>query len=233
MTPKLFIGLSFCLLLIPPSAKGQSSEDNALRELKNRAVRIINSTMTALGERTQEFNSRMASMNEARPLEAKNLDSILVSNNISGALQFIEYLKSYQKFGDSLSRALEDSLEALKEETPTGAEEQAFDAFGESFLADHKAWNKYIGTLRDLYSEVLDALLYLQRTDHSMVHEQVQFKSAKDAAAYNKLMKPIEVTVKESKKAIEESKKATEWANQKIAEIGGGPPPAKKSKKKK
>ncbi len=230
---KFILSVSLCLIGMAPAARAQSSEDALLQDLKNRATRIIDTTMKTLGDRTAEFNSHMADMNEARPLEVKNLDSANIAQNISRTLQFIQYLKDYRAVDDGISLALEDSLEALRQETPTGAEEKAFDAVGESYAADHKGWNKYIGTLSELYSGVLDALIFLQSAPHTIAKDKLEFKTAKEAATYNKLMKPIDAAVRESKKAFEESKKATEWANQKITELNGTSSTTPKKKKKK
>ena len=220
-TVATFAGVLAVSFLLSSNARAQAPEDLARQDIQNRINRVIDSTMKIVGDQASDFNARIAAINEARPLELQNFDSVQIATNISRVLQFVDYLTQFRTADDSLSRMLEDSLFVLHEGIPESRDRKTLEAFQESYAADRKAFNKYVATLRKLYSEVLDALLFMQHANYEVQNNQLQFKSSKDIAEYRKLMKPIDATSKELKKASEESRKATQWANKKIAEING------------
>ena len=225
LSPKLAL-IICCAAFLGSQARAQSTEDLARQDIKNQVNRVIDTTMKIVGDRAAEFNVRIAAINETRPLELQNFDSTRVSANISRILEFVDYLAWIRTTDDSLARGLEDSLFIIQGEIPPESQDQkALEAFQESYAADRKAFDTYVVTLRKLYSEVLNVLLFMQHADYKIDNNQLQFKSSNDIAKYRKLMKPIDATSKELKKASDLSRKATEWANQKIAEINGSGSP--------
>ena len=214
--------------LLSSSVHAQAPEDLARQDIQNRINRVIDSTMKIVGDQAADFNARIAEINEARPLELQNFDSVQITTNISRVLQFVSYLTQFRTKDDSLARMLEDTLFALNEEIPESRDQKMLEAFQQSYTADRKAFNKYVTTLQKLYSEVLNVLFFMQHANYEVQNNQLQFKSSKDVTEYQKLMKPIDACSKELKKASEESRKATQWANKKISEINGRTPQAAK-----
>jgi hypothetical protein len=219
----LFIAVLF-VYVIP--VRAQSEDDLAQQDVKNRINRIIDTAMGIAHDRAADFNARIATINEARPLELANFDSSHIANNVTRVIDFSNYLAGFRRTDDSLGRALEDSLFILHEEIPQTQDRVTLEAFQDSYATDLKAFDSYVETLGTLYSEVLDVLLFVQQSSYEIHNDQLQFRSQKDVAEYRKLMKPIDATSTALKKASEESRKATALANQKIAEINGGKIPA-------
>jgi hypothetical protein len=230
-----FVLFTAVLLAYVIPVHAQSEEDLAHQDVKNRINRIIDTAMGIAHDRAADFNARIAAINEARPLELANFDSVRIASNISRVIDFSNYLSSFRRADDSLGRALEDSLFILHEEIPETQDRVSLEAFQDSYATDLKAFDHYVETLGTLYTEVLDVLLFLQQSSYVIRNNQLEFRSEKDIAEYRKLMKPIDATSAALKKASVESRKATALANQKIAEINGGTitstPASHKSKK--
>jgi len=210
----------FGVLLLANGASAQDASGDALRrDIMNRANKMIDMTMKALSSETNTFNTHISDINKARPLELANFDSVHIADNISNIVTFLGFLKTTHVSSDSLARGLEDTMFALKNDSPGERLDKALQVFSESFSADRTAFNDYLTTLDKLYGQVLNVLLFMQHAKFSIANNQLEFRAHDDVLQYKQLMRVIDKTTAELQKASAASRQATEWANKKIAEL--------------
>lgn len=215
-----FVILLFLSLASAAQAQtGAAAEATALHNVENRANRLIDTTMKIVAERVAAFNEQVSEINQVRPLELASLDSASVAANIPKIIAFTTYLANYKSTSDSLGRLLEDTLYALQSEIPPNTPDNSLAAFQKSYTADREAFDVYAEKLRGLYQNVLDVLLFMQHAHYHIVKNQLQISVKSEIDTYQSLMKKIDASSKELKVAMEESRKATAFANKKIEEI--------------
>jgi hypothetical protein len=217
--------------LFAQESGGGRPQDEAQRSLEIRANTLLDETMKIVADRASDFNQHVADINLVRPLELGNLDSSTVLNSIVSVRSFLSYLNDYQSSNDSLARTFQDSLFAIRHDMPPGVSESALDAFEKSYEADHTAFNKYLTTLHKLYGQVLDVLTFLRSTPYTLSKTKLEFTKQADVNRYQELMRPIDATSRELKKAGEESRKATQIANSRIQDINKAQQQPKRKKK--
>jgi hypothetical protein len=227
----LLLSLFCAAPLFAQSEEKEMPQDEAQRSLEIRANRLLDETMKIVADRASDFNQHVADINLVRPLELGNLDSNTVLNSSVSVRSFLGYLNDYQSSNDSLARAFQDSLFAIRHDMPPGVSEAALDAFEKSYDADHTAFNKYLTTLHKLYGQVLDVLTFLRTTPYTLSKTKLEFTKQADVSRYQELMRPIDATSRELKKAGEESRKATQVANSRIQDINKAQQPQKRKKK--
>jgi hypothetical protein len=207
-------------LLLAKGASAQDSQTDALRrDIMNRANKMIDMTMKALSTETNTFNTHISDINKARPLELTNFDSVRIADNISNVVAFLGFLKTTHTSSDSLAQGLEDTMFALKNDSPGERLDKALQVFSESFTADRTAFNDYLTTLDKLYGQVLNVLLFMQHAKYTIAKGQLEFRAHDDVLQYKQLMRVIDKTTTELQKASAASRQATEWANKKITDL--------------
>ncbi len=206
-------------IFILPVAHAQTKEQTITRLVTMSANGVLDSMITTLSARNEDFNTHIEAINKTRPLEVKNLDSVHVAENVGKTLQFIEYLKKYRATGKTIIERFEDSLFVLEGEYPPVPEKKLIKSVATSYIADNKAFDVYVAALSKIYSQVLDVLLYLQHTQYEIVKDVPQFHSTGDAAEYRKLIAKLDGSQKEAKDAGAASRKASDRAHKKLQEF--------------
>ena len=209
------IGLTF----VSYAAHAQTNQDALTRMIVTSANGVLDSMMRTLNDRTLDFNTHIEAINKTRPLEVKNLDSVHIGANVSSTLEFIEYLKQFRASGEKIIHRFEDSLFVLQSEFPPVREKMLIKGVADSYMADNKAFDKYVAALSKIYSQVLNVLLFLQHTPFAIVKGAPQFHSANDVAAYRKMMTQVDQAQAEAAKATVASRKASTFAHKKLQEF--------------
>ncbi|MDP4198266.1 MAG: hypothetical protein Q8922_05110 [Bacteroidota bacterium] len=214
----LFVSLLVSIVLAP-AAQAQTKEETITRLVTMSANNVLDSMMHTLSLRTQDFNAHVSAINKTRPLEATNLDSAHLATNAGLTLEFIEYLKQYRASSKTTIDRFEDSLFILESEFPPVREKRLIKAVAESYMADNKAFDGYVGALSKVYSNVLNILLFLQHTPYSMVKGKPQFRLPKDMVTYQKMLTQTDDAQKEAAEAAAASRDASQRAHKKLREF--------------
>jgi hypothetical protein len=215
-----------------PSARAQDGGS-----LEGRLGATLDTAMKIVAKRTLEFNTRIAEMNKAKPLEVASFDSAHLATNVSATLQFLDFLKKYRDDGNRVLSAFEDSMFVIAADFPPVKERDKVMDFAQAFKADQQAFDAHLSGMSQLYGDVLNVLLFMQRTKFTLNGTKLNFAAKNDVAEYQKLMAKIDETQKELQKTGAASRKATANANARLqalndaANEAAGGKPAKKKKK--
>jgi len=202
-----------------PAAHAQTKEETLAKIITITASNLLDSAMHVRSARAADFNEHIAAINQARPLEAANLDSAHVNQNISRTLNFIEYLKQYRASGKVFINQFEDSIFILVSNYPPVREKHLIKDLGDAYMADDKAFDKYVSALSTIYSQVLDVLLFLHHTPYEVKNNAPEFRSAKDNGEYRKLVGQLDDLQKQASSAAAASRKSTAIVQKKLREF--------------
>jgi hypothetical protein len=207
---RYLLTLLFALTIVH-SARAQDASS-----LEDRLGHTLDTAMKIVGQRTLEFNSRIAEMNKAKPLEVASFDSAHITANISNTLQFLDFLKRYRSDGNKVLGAFEDSMFVLAADFPPVKERDKIMDFAQAFKADQQAFDAHLAGMDKLYSDVLNVLMFMQRTKYTVNGQKLTFAEKPNIAEYQKLMAAVDETQKELQKTGAASRKATANANARL-----------------
>lgn len=229
--------LIFTICLQARAQTSAQSPTQSANELEMRLGRTLDSAMKTVAARTALYNARIAEMNKAKPLEVASFDSAHLAANASQTLQFLDFLKKYRDAGNTLVAAFEDSMFVIASDFPPVKERDRVTDFAAAFKADQQAFDAHLAGMTTLYSDVLNVLLFMQRTKYTVSGTKLSFSAKTDVAEYQKLMSAVDAVQKELAKTGAASRKATLNANARLqalnnasAEAAGQDPPKKKKK---
>ncbi len=206
--------LSLPVLLYSPALRAQQTPEQRSRlAYENRLNHVIKNMTTRRDAENAEFNARLNQMNAAAPLELKNFDTTIVTQNVSRILEFLDYLKRERISSDSLARAFEDSLYIFSAELPKDIEAEGLNEIKTDFETDRTAFNNFLDVMTKLYSDVLDVLLHLQHHPYRIAHNQLTFELKADATEYRRLMKIVDADTKDLNAANEKLRQANAQSN--------------------
>jgi hypothetical protein len=206
--------------------------------LEGRLGHTLDTAMKIVAKRTMEFNTRIADMNKAKPLEVANFDSAHLAANVSGTLQFLDFLKKYRDDGNKVLAAFEDSMFVIAADFPPVKERDKIMDFANAFKADQQAFDAHLAGMTKLYSDVLNVLLFMQRSKYTINGQKLSFSAKNDVPEYQKLMAAVDAVQKELQQTGAASRKATANANARLQSLNdasadaAGQSGAKKKKKK-
>jgi hypothetical protein len=184
----------FALLLLSAPVLVRAQDAVSLEE---RLGRTLDTAMKIVGARTAEFNARIAEMNKAKPLEVASFDSVNLAANVSRTLQFLEFLKQYRDGGNSALGAFEDSMFVIAADFPPVKQRDRVIDFANAFKDDQKAFDAHLAGMSKLYSDVLNVLLFMQRSKYKVNGQKILFDDKKDVSEYQKLMAAVDEVQKE------------------------------------
>ena len=215
---KLFFQLALFIALLsfaPVSPKAQIMDDMALEA---RTTSFVDGVMTKTAQRLTTFNERMTAINELKPLDPAKLNSEQIAKSLETLESFITYLNNYPVDSKSILKTVDDSIKHLRAVAPKEYRKEYLAPFRKAVFNDLDAFDKYTKELAGLYTTVSEVLTFLRGSQFTMVEGQIQFKNKSDYDRYVELMAGVESRSKTLAKAAEDSRKATDMANQLLKE---------------
>ena len=194
----------------------QTAEEQARASLHDRIIKVVNLMTARVNAEGADFNKHLAQMNAAAPLETSHLDSAGLAASVPLVLEFLQYIKDCRHSSDSLNQAFNDSMFALNADLPAGEVDENLKEIDNSFNEDRAAFSNFLAALDKAYAKVLDALLFLQNAQYTIVKDQLSFNSKKSYTEYSKLMKSVDAANVELGKSNEALRKANAKANKKV-----------------
>ena len=159
------------------------------------------------------------------------------ATNVSRTLQFLDFLKSYRDNGTKTLGVFEDSMFTIAADFPPVRERDKLIDFVNAFKDDQKAFDGHLAGMTRLYSDVLNVLLFMQRTKYTINGQKITFPAKNDVGEYQKLMAAVDEVQKELQQSSAASRKATANANARLqslndatAEAAGKNAPKKKKR---
>jgi hypothetical protein len=211
----IFVTLLLALGLAAFQPRGTSAQ--VIMEgpaLEARTTQFVDGVMNRTAERLTKFNERMTAINELRPLDPAKLNSEQITKSLETLEEFVTYLKTYPAESKTLLKIVDDSIKRLRAVAPKEYRKEYMAPFRKAFHSDLEAFDTYTKELSGLYTTVADVLTFLRSSEFTMVEGQIQFKNKSDYDRYIELMSGVEGRSKTLAKAAEESRKATDMANQ-------------------
>jgi hypothetical protein len=215
---KLFLKLAFVIALIgalPAMPKAQIMSDEALEA---RTTNFVDVVMTKTAQRLTKFNERMSSINELKPLDPAKLNSEQIGKSLETLEEFITYLNNYPVESKSILKTVDDSIKNLRAVAPKAYRKDYMGPFRKAMVNDLEAFDKYTKELAGLYTTVSEVLTFLRGAEFTMVEGQIQFKNKSAYDRYVELMAGVQTRSESLAKAADESRKATDMANQLLKE---------------
>jgi hypothetical protein len=217
----IFATLSLLWFSTPASAQQKPAEQYVL-QIENRATMVINATMEQVGERAEDFNKQISHIFGLMPLESIHLDSATIAKNTITINDFLKYLEDYRLGGKALSRALTDSITAIRAELPAKNRKKFLVSFEKAYNKDVNAFDGYIVSLSKLFKRVNSTLDFLSTTKFTISKSKsIEFTTQADHDRFKDLMASVDAANKELSKATESSKKATAEANTVMQDVYG------------
>jgi hypothetical protein len=190
-----------------PASNGSGTQ----LDFEKRLNGTIKSMTTGADTENARFNTRIAAMNTAAPLDPHHLDSTDVAANVARVIDFISYLKRARQSSDSLAHSFDDSMYVLSEERPADVKVLGAADIETSFGIERTAFNTFLDAMSKVYSDVLDVLLFLQHSPYSLLKNDLRFETRTDMKEYQKLTKIVDV----DSKALSTANKNLQTANAK------------------
>lgn len=205
----------------PGFAQEQKKEDVFVQQIENRATNVINETMTAVGERVEDFNRRMAAIYALTPLESINLDSAKIIKNSQEIENFLTFIDTYRTQAKVLTKTLTDSISSLRNELPANQRKSFLTSFEKAYTKDATAFDGYLASLSKLFRRVKSSLEFLRYAHYTMKASSIEFEHEADHKRYSEFMEGVQIATAELNKAAEVSKIATAEANQVMQDVYG------------
>jgi hypothetical protein len=206
---RVAIFVLLCVVSITSFVQAQTTEKiDPLTVIQQRAVDLADRAMHRSSGRAESFNHERSDVNDFRPLDPKNLDSVHITASRTRVRAFLDFLGRYRDTSTIVIQQLEDSLSVLRSEMPKQYRETFLRRFYKAYSEDVKEFDAYTMGVSELYKSVLVVLDFVQHAHYHVVGDQLEFTKRPDYETYLKLLKNIDVLNKQVTKSMLHSQKA-------------------------